>query len=161
MAMFELPTTSETRVSPQFLFGAVSPLWGYFGAAASAGVAYWWITRWTRPANLEALFGGRAIMPDLVVDTVAADLEPVGGESAPISPMVEAVVERSAEAMPTAAPESVSEPMVTTAVETVEPAAPVTVVEADPSAQPEFEAGTESAPKVRVRKASPPTDAEA
>lgn len=161
MAMFELPTTSETRVSPQFLFGAVSPLWGYFGAAASAGVAYWWMTRWTRPANLEALFGGRAIMPDLVVDTVAADLEPVGGESAPISPMVEAVVERSAEAMPTAAPESVSEPIVTTAVETVEPAAPVTVVEADPSAQPEFEAGTESAPKVRVRKTSPPTDAEA
>lgn len=161
MAMFELPSTSETRVSPQFLFGAVSPLWGYFGAAASAGVAYWWMTRWTRPANLEALFGGRAMMPDLVVDTVAADLEPVGGESAPISPMVEAVVERSAEAMPTAAPEGAAEPMATTVAEAADLAAPVTLAEADLSAQPEFEAGAESAPKVRVRKASPPTDAEA
>jgi len=37
--------------------GAVSPLWAVFGAAASAGVAWWWMTRWTRAVNVEALAG--------------------------------------------------------------------------------------------------------
>ncbi|HVN01762.1 MAG TPA: hypothetical protein VMT68_16275 [Caulobacteraceae bacterium] len=37
--------------------GAVSPLWAVFGAAAGAGVAYWWMTRWTRALNVEALAG--------------------------------------------------------------------------------------------------------
>jgi predicted flap endonuclease-1-like 5' DNA nuclease len=35
--------------------GAVSPLWPIFGAAAGAGLAYWWLTRW--PRNLEAMTG--------------------------------------------------------------------------------------------------------
>ena len=35
--------------------GAISPLWAVFGAAASAGVAWWWMTRWTRAVNVEAL----------------------------------------------------------------------------------------------------------
>ncbi len=35
--------------------GAISPLWAVFGAAASAGVAWWWMTRWTRAMNVEAL----------------------------------------------------------------------------------------------------------
>lgn len=35
--------------------GAASPLWALFGAAASAGVAWWWMTRWMRPTNIEAL----------------------------------------------------------------------------------------------------------
>ena len=35
--------------------GAVSPLWAVFGAAASAGVAWWWLTRWTQAAHVEAL----------------------------------------------------------------------------------------------------------
>ena len=37
--------------------GAVSPLWAVFGAAASAGMAWWWMTRWTRAVNVEALAG--------------------------------------------------------------------------------------------------------
>ena len=37
--------------------GLVSPLWAMFGAAAGAGVAYWWMTRWTQAANIEALAG--------------------------------------------------------------------------------------------------------
>jgi predicted flap endonuclease-1-like 5' DNA nuclease len=36
-------------------FGVTSPLWAMFGAAASVGVAYWWMTRWTRAVNFEAL----------------------------------------------------------------------------------------------------------
>ena len=35
--------------------GIASPLWTLFGAAASAGVAYWWMSRWTRAVNFEAL----------------------------------------------------------------------------------------------------------
>lgn len=35
--------------------GVTSPLWAMFGAAASAGVAYWWITSWTRAMSGAAL----------------------------------------------------------------------------------------------------------
>jgi predicted flap endonuclease-1-like 5' DNA nuclease len=34
--------------------GVVSPLWAMFGAAAGAGIAYWWMTGWTRAVNFEA-----------------------------------------------------------------------------------------------------------
>jgi predicted flap endonuclease-1-like 5' DNA nuclease len=34
--------------------GAVSPLWWAFAGVATAGVAYWWMTRWARPVNIEA-----------------------------------------------------------------------------------------------------------
>jgi predicted flap endonuclease-1-like 5' DNA nuclease len=34
--------------------GAVSPLWWAFAGAATAGVAYWWLTRWAKPFNIEA-----------------------------------------------------------------------------------------------------------
>jgi predicted flap endonuclease-1-like 5' DNA nuclease len=49
---------AQERVSRAISFpvGAASPLWFAFGAAASAGVAFWWMTRWMRPANLEAAF---------------------------------------------------------------------------------------------------------
>ena len=38
--------------------GVVSPLWWAFAGAATAGVAYWWMTRWAKPFNLEAAAGG-------------------------------------------------------------------------------------------------------
>ncbi len=41
--------------------GAVSPLWAVFGAAAGAGVAYWWMTRWTRAASAETLWSADLI----------------------------------------------------------------------------------------------------
>lgn len=47
--------------------GAASPLWWAFAATAGAGVAYWWMTRWARPINLEA--GGGAA-PQPVTDPV-------------------------------------------------------------------------------------------
>jgi predicted flap endonuclease-1-like 5' DNA nuclease len=37
--------------------GAASPLWFAYGAAASAGIAYWWLTHWTRALNVEAFTG--------------------------------------------------------------------------------------------------------
>ncbi len=47
----------ETRAEQALRWpvGAISPLWAVFGAAASAGVAWWWMTRWTRAVNVEAL----------------------------------------------------------------------------------------------------------
>lgn len=108
MASLELPGMSESRLSPQLLVGAASPLWAYFGAAAAGGVAYWWLTRWTQAANLEALFGAKVppvleAMVEPVVEAVEAAVEaasdeikdlpdlPVGGESAPVSPFMEAL----------------------------------------------------------------------
>lgn len=160
MAMFELPPIPEPRVSPHLLLGAASPLWSYFGAAASAGVAYWWMTRWTRPANLEALFGGRALMPDIVADTVAADLAPVGGESAPMSPLVEASVGSVADVAPAVLAETVAVPALEAAVDEEAGAQAPIPAAATASITPDGEPVDEpSAPKPRVRKAA--TDADA
>ena len=54
--------------------GAISPLWAVFGAAASAGVAWWWMTRWTRAVNVEAL--AEVVSPRVTESIeVAADSE--------------------------------------------------------------------------------------
>jgi predicted flap endonuclease-1-like 5' DNA nuclease len=47
----ENPNFEKTLRTP---LGAVSPLWWAFAGAATAGVAYWWMTRWVRPVNIEA-----------------------------------------------------------------------------------------------------------
>jgi predicted flap endonuclease-1-like 5' DNA nuclease len=54
--------------------GAASPLWAVFGAAASAGVAWWWLTRWTRAVNVEALAGYTAEQVKRTIE-IAADTE--------------------------------------------------------------------------------------
>ncbi|MDB5425062.1 MAG: hypothetical protein JWQ29_2478 [Phenylobacterium sp.] len=133
--------------------GAVSPLWGLFAGAAVSGAAWWWMTRWARPANLEAAFGaaeGAVSEVEAQAEALAAPLvdaveeapavieaaaepvlevvaeappppaaellieaapEPVGGESAPISPVLEALSLEIAEPAP-APPEAESAPMV-------------------------------------------------
>ena len=83
--------------------GAVSPLWAAYMGAAGAGVAFWWMTRWMQPANLEALFGREA-----QVKTLVAVAEPVleVAEAAEVSveateaPPTEAPIEAQAEAAP-------------------------------------------------------------
>ena len=166
MATFELPPTTEPRVSPQLLVGAASPLWTYFGAAASAGVAYWWMTRWTRPMNLEALFAGRPPAPELLVEVVAAEPEPVGGESAPVSPVLEALpehgpsVEPMVEGDPVTAPEALAE-FASSAELVDEPAPEVTAAALDPDSSPDIDPAAEAPPKHRARKAATSTDAEA
>jgi hypothetical protein len=122
MAYLDQPETTPPPVSPQLLMGAASPLWTYFGAAAASGVAFWWMTRWTQPVNLEALFDAatRAMRsgPQLTlkgVETAEAVVEaapsveaPVGGEAAPISPV--AAVETPAEAVTQAVEAAVQAP---------------------------------------------------
>lgn len=119
MASFDLPEIPQPRVSPALLVGAASPLWSFFGAAAAGGVAYWWMTRWARPVNLEAMFGAAKTLAipepllqpvlepvvaaaeavaETVVQTQAALTAavtdeapaPVGGEAAPIGPVPDA-----------------------------------------------------------------------
>src|SRR6185437_5872857 len=105
---------SSDRAAPESLLnlpvGLASPLWGLFAGAAMTGAAWWWMTRWARPENLEAMFGAalepeaRTFAPAVaaatepekagpVAETVAEALTeaplpaaPVGGEAAPISP---------------------------------------------------------------------------
>lgn len=132
---FDLP--DDAKSPSAILIGATSPLWGYFMGAAATGMAWWWMTRWAEPANLEAMFGaaeragaeafesldelpqpdveqaGETVIqfaeqaaepvvalveetveaaPSVAEAIVAPDLppEPVGGEGAPISPLVAA-----------------------------------------------------------------------
>ena len=83
--------------------GAVSPLWAMFGAAASAGVAYWWMTRWTEAANIEALAG--VFAPPVALTpapaAIVAALEPV----AALGPVAESVPPVVAAPEPEPAPE--------------------------------------------------------
>lgn len=136
MAPFDLPSMSEPRVSPQLMLGVASPLWGYFGAVAAGGVAYWWMTRWTQAANLEAYFGQQAMAAPMaaleavaepmvemveaaeeIAETALEALEealpdmPVGGESAPLSAFAGVLAEPEPGPDPAveAAPEAPSE----------------------------------------------------
>lgn len=115
MASFDLPQTSQAGVGPALLVGAVSPLWPYFGAAAASGMAYWWMTRWMRPVNLEAMLGRALPAPvaeaagavvDNTIEAVAEVVEAappapvVGGEAAPVSPLLDAAPEPELEPEP-------------------------------------------------------------
>jgi predicted flap endonuclease-1-like 5' DNA nuclease len=55
--------------------GIASPLWLAFGAAASAGVAWWWMTRWTRASNLEAMAGAAKVQVAAVEAIVERESE--------------------------------------------------------------------------------------
>lgn len=102
---------ARTEQALRWPVGAMSPLWAVFGAAASAGVAWWWMTRWTQGVNIEALaevvsgpaarFVEAAADSELrleetvaVVEAEVAELEPpvVEGET----PVVAAIVETEA-----------------------------------------------------------------
>jgi predicted flap endonuclease-1-like 5' DNA nuclease len=83
----------RTETALRVPVGVASPLWVMFGAAASVGVAYWWMTRWTRAVNVEALasFAPAAIStPPPVVG--AAPVEIIA-EPAPVEAAVEAIAD--------------------------------------------------------------------
>ena len=141
----EFPILAKPQSLLRVPVGLSSPLWGFYAGAAMTGAAWWWMTRWARPENLEAMFGGAAMAE-------APALE------APMA-LAEAVVEPVAEAAMDAAPE----PAAAVAEAVVEPpavdapvggeAAPIAPVLA---AEPEVEIAP--APKPRVRKAEPKAD---
>ncbi len=141
-----MPLAGENELSaiskdPQALIripvGAASPLWGLFAGAAMSGAAWWWMTRWTRPANLEALFGA----------TQTATTEALAEVEALAPPMVEAVETLEAAMEPVVEAASEAFEAATDAVEAADVAldAPAEVVEALIEAAPE-PVGGEAAP---------------
>lgn len=80
-----LEKSPETGKALSLPLGVVSPLWMMFAGAATAGVAYWWMTRWTRPTNLEA----ELAVVEPVVEVLA---EPVAVEAA-AEPVVDTAVD--------------------------------------------------------------------
>jgi predicted flap endonuclease-1-like 5' DNA nuclease len=103
--------------------GVASPLWLAFASAAGAGVAYWWMTRWTGAANLEAFDWSAprdaeapaaeratlAIVAQPAIETpVEAALEPIEAASDAIVETAAALVEPTTETAEQAAAEVVS-----------------------------------------------------
>jgi outer membrane biosynthesis protein TonB len=137
----------EPAVSPYMLLGVASPLWTYFGAAAAGGVAYWWMTRWAHTSNLEAMFGlAAATAGEAASESLPA--EPVGGEAAPMSPLVELLAE----------PESPPEPETPSPEPTPEP--PVVAAAAPTPSEPPAEAEP-AKPRLRKPAAALEADGEA
>lgn len=60
--MAEAETTPVTDLSKSLSLpiGAFSPLWLAFAGAAASGAAFFWMSRWMKPVNLEAAFGAGA-----------------------------------------------------------------------------------------------------
>jgi len=146
----ELPGmgAAEDRAAKALSFpvGVASPLWLAFGAAASAGVAYWLATRWTRQTNLEAVLEAPVKMFKAAVETLpeappvsTAAVEAVV-EAADPTPVVEIVLEAAEELEEGAVALEVS--VVEAIAETPAEAPPEVVVEAapEPAAVPEPEA---------------------
>ncbi len=98
--------------------GLASPLWFAFGAAASVGVAYWWMTRWAKPVNVEAL-------TEIVAAPALVALAPVIEPEAPAAEPVIAPI----------AAETVAEP-----VTKAEPVAEAAPVKAAPAKAPKVKA---------------------
>jgi hypothetical protein len=141
-----MPIAGENELSalskdPQALvrvpIGIASPLWGLFAGAAVSGAAWWWMTRWARPANLEALFGAA----ETATTEVAAEVKALA------APVVEAMREAPALVEPVL---KAAEETVATAPELVLPAAEE-LIEAAPEA-----VGGESAPISPVVEALSP-----
>ncbi|UTP41031.1 hypothetical protein M9M90_07595 [Phenylobacterium sp. LH3H17] len=135
----ELP--SELKFEPKSAIyvplGAASPFWFLYAGAASAGVAYWWFSRWRQATNLEALFAKTPAVLEL--------------ETAPAA-------EPQAEAPEAAvAAEPQPEPAFIASAELLSDVAPV--VDAAPAIEPEpvveAQAVIEAAPEVASQPAAP------
>jgi hypothetical protein len=144
------PRAPETLPKPEVLLrvpvGLASPLWGLFAGAAISASAWWWMTRWARPQNLEAMFG--------VVETEAVDEPEVPAIAAPAAEAAATASETTPEPVLEAFVEAVPEPDVEPVPETVAEA----LIEASPAP---FAVGGESAPISPVLEALMPEVVEA
>ncbi len=71
----------RARTAMAIPLGFASPLWFAFGAAASVGAAWWWMTRWTKAVNLEAMAPAMPAPP--ILAPVLAIESPPAPEIAP------------------------------------------------------------------------------
>lgn len=152
-----LPPETMPVEKPQTMLavpvGLASPLWGLFAGAAATGAAWWWMTRWARPANLEAMFTDpetvEAVVeatPELIADAIEVSFEPTPQAAVEVTPgpVIEPVVEAAPEPAVEAIVATVPEPV----LEAVTLTEPVAVLQA---ATPEtIEApAVDAAPKTR------------
>jgi predicted flap endonuclease-1-like 5' DNA nuclease len=72
-------TREQARKAMALPIGLASPMWLAFGAAAGAGVAWWWATRWTRAVNLEAMAGAAKAQVEAVEAFVEREREAAVG----------------------------------------------------------------------------------
>jgi hypothetical protein len=89
--------------------GVASPLWLLYAGAAGAGMAYWLMTRWARPVNLEALLGASQDAAQAAVKAIAPAAEAVVAAAEAAQESLETVVEEVAEVQAMAI-ESLPEP---------------------------------------------------
>lgn len=138
--------------------GVASPLWLMFASAASAGVAYWWFSRWRTATNLEAVLEAPAASepmalaaPVIVEPVVEAAAEPlVVAEPEPVVEAVTEAVAETAEAVAEATPEPVVEPMAAA----VEPPV-VETIAAPPAVETPVAPTPKAKPKAATAKAAP------
>ncbi|MDP3748330.1 MAG: hypothetical protein Q8Q88_14925 [Phenylobacterium sp.] len=128
---------SELKFDPKSAIyvplGAASPFWFLYAGAASAGVAYWWLSRWREATNLEALF---------------ATAPAVAALEAPQEPVLEAALVAEPEVeipQPVVAAEPEPEPAFVAVAELL--ADPEPLVEAAPAPEPELAAPKPKAPR--------------
>jgi predicted flap endonuclease-1-like 5' DNA nuclease len=93
--------TARERAETAFYapIGMMSPLWIAYSAAASAGAAFWWISRYAQPLNIEAVMASP--VSRTIVDTAASELEhdtAAGGAEA-ASSMMGSMIEPVGEAL--------------------------------------------------------------
>jgi hypothetical protein len=145
--------------------GAASPLWFLFAGAAATGAAYWWMSQWVKPVNLEALMGEatKAIPapPALAEErSFAAEEEPPALQAmvepafaapvAPVEAVTEAVVEVQGEA------EKIAETVAETATEALEATAEAAQASVnDTSEAIEDAAKAVAAPKAKAKSRAP------
>ena len=142
----EGPASLDPQKALYIPVGAASPLWFLFAGAASAGVAYWWMTRWADRSNLEALLAPAhaAGLPAPAADAVPPEpIAAVAEVSAVAGAMVEGALQAGADAtaafIAAVAPVDATEPVV------------------EPLAEAVVEAASETTAKPRA-KARPPGD---
>jgi predicted flap endonuclease-1-like 5' DNA nuclease len=145
-SLIELPVSTPTVATPTgkravpasvyLPIGLANPIWFAFTAAAGAGAAFWMMTRFVKPMNLEALAGAFAppkIDPQKVgqvVETAARPaveaagvideaVEPVAQDvqSEPVAEAAARPVAETSRPLPDAAYQPSLQPMIETAVE--------------------------------------------
>lgn len=95
----QLPQSFDSNKAISLSLGMASPLWLAFAGAAMAGSAFWWMSRWTRPDNLEAMLELPATPPVAVPvpDVVVEAVEPVAEAAVVAATAVETAVEVATE----------------------------------------------------------------
>ena len=141
MTEFADPAAVRERTLKSFTLpmGLANPLWLAFGAAASAGAAWWLMTRWASPMNVEAMFGAaKTTTVKTPAKQVLTTVEPAAEKTPETTPVVLEV----ALAVAPAIVEAVAAP-VQAALETAM-AESATIAEAVPEAEAFIEAEVEA-----------------